>query len=139
VIERMRDGHLDILVSSTVIEVGVTLPSLKAVVVVHPERFGVSQLHQLRGRVARKGGVGFFFMYMPEEIDETARERLQLLVDCADGFTLAERDADLRGFGNIDAGGDSQTGSSRMLFWGVTLSRQDIESGAQKLGLLEAA
>ena len=68
-----------------------------------------------------------------------ARDRLQLLVECSDGFALAERDADQRGFGNVDVGGDAQTGASRLLFWGVELSRQDIERGAEKLGLLEAA
>ncbi|ABM97164.1 helicase-related protein [Methylibium petroleiphilum] len=139
VINKMRDGELSLLVSSTVIEVGVTLPSLRALVVVHPERFGVSQLHQLRGRVARKGGSGYFFLYLPAEVEDMAMQRLELLVECSDGFTLAERDADLRGFGNVDAGGDAQTGSSRLLFWGVNLTRQDIERGAERLGLLEAA
>lgn len=139
VINKMKAGELDLLVSSTVIEVGVTLPSLKAIVVVHPERFGVSQLHQLRGRVARKGGSGYCFLYLPEEVEEAAMQRLELLVDCGDGFALAERDAELRGFGNVDAGGDTQTGATRLLFWGVNLSRQDIERGAQRLGLLEAA
>lgn len=139
VINRMKAGELSLLVSSTVIEVGVTLPSLRAVVVVHPERFGVSQLHQLRGRVARKGGSGYFFLYLPAEVEDVARDRLQLLVECSDGFALAERDADQRGFGNVDVSGDAQTGASRLLFWGVELSRQDIERGAEKLGLLEAA
>ena len=131
VIEQMKTGALDVLISSTVIEVGITLPSLRAVVVVHPERFGTSQMHQLRGRLARKGGKGYFFLYTPNDVDETAQERLQLMVECQDGFTLAERDADLRGFGNVDGDSGEQTGSTRILFWGIELSRHDIEAGNQ--------
>lgn len=130
VIEQMKGRERDAVVSSTVIEVGLTLPSLRVVVVVNAERFGASQLHQLRGRVARGGGVGFFFMYQPEEIEDASLERLKLLVECSDGFSLAERDADLRGFGDIDAAGGTQTGASRILFWGVRLSRNDIEEAA---------
>lgn len=133
VIEQMKKGALDVLISSTVIEVGITLPSLRAVVVVHPERFGTSQMHQLRGRLARKGGKGYFFLYTPNDVDETAQERLQLMVECQDGFTLAERDADLRGFGNVDGDSGEQTGSTRILFWGIELNRHDIEAGNQAL------
>jgi len=133
VIEQMKTGALDVLISSTVIEVGITLPSLRAVVVVHPERFGTSQMHQLRGRLARKGGKGYFFLYTPNDVDETAQERLKLMVECQDGFTLAERDADLRGFGNVDGDSGEQTGSTRILFWGIELSRHDIEAGNQAL------
>ena len=133
VIEQMKAGSLDVLISSTVIEVGITLPSLRAVVVVHPERFGTSQMHQLRGRLARKGGKGYFFMYTPEDVEETAQERLQLMVECQDGFSLAERDADLRGFGNVDGDSGEQTGSTRILFWGIELSRHDIEAGNKAL------
>ena len=66
-------------------------------------------------------------------MDETAQERLQLMVECQDGFTLAERDADLRGFGNVDGDSGEQTGSTRILFWGIELSRHDIEAGNQAL------
>jgi len=153
VIEVMQAGKLDILISSTVIETGITLPALKAVVVVNPERYGVSQLHQLRGRVARKGGKGYFFMLMPEPkpkeksgepglllaLDEEegldARERLNLLVECSDGFTLAERDMELRGFGNVESGGDTQTGTTYLLFWGVRLIQSDIEEAAAVLNI----
>jgi ATP-dependent DNA helicase RecG len=133
VIDQMKAGALDVLVSSTVIEVGITLPSLRAVVVVHPERFGTSQMHQLRGRLARKGGKGYFFMYTPNNVEETAQERLHLMVTCHDGFTLAERDADLRGFGNVDGDSGEQTGTTRILFWGIALSWHDIEAGNKAL------
>lgn len=136
VIAKMKSGAIDVLVSSTVIEVGVTLPSLRVVVVVNPDRFGMSQLHQLRGRLARKGGEGYFFLYLPDEPDATAVDRLRQLVECNDGFALAERDADLRGFGDVDSDGGAQTGNSRLLFWGVTIDRKEIESCARNLGLV---
>ncbi|MDR5799246.1 MULTISPECIES: helicase-related protein [Caballeronia] len=138
VIAKMKAGGIDILVSSTVIEVGITLPSLRAVVVVNADRFGVSQLHQLRGRVARKGGDGFFFLYLPEDAEDDAMARLRLVAECNDGFTLAERDADLRGFGDVESSSDAQTGNSRLLFWGVTIERKEIESGARSMGLVSA-
>jgi ATP-dependent DNA helicase RecG len=130
-IERMKSGELDLLICTTVIEVGLTLPSLRMVVVVQPDQFGVSQLHQLRGRVARRGGLGYFILYKTHDLDESAIARLTTLVECQDGFTLAERDADLRGYGNIDVVSDDQSGNSRLLFWGVRLSRHEIEAEAQ--------
>lgn len=137
-IENMKNGRTAVLVSSTVIEVGVTLPSLRAVIVVHPERFGLSQLHQLRGRVARKGGKGYFFLYLPKPAAEESMARLQLLVECGDGFTLAEKDTELRGFGDIDMTGVNQSGVGRLLFWGVSLTKQQIEAAARARGLIEA-
>ena len=125
-IESLLNGSKSLLVSSTVIEIGVTLPDLKALVVVNAERFGVSQLHQLRGRVARKGGTGYFFLYHPDEIEEDARERMNLLVECSDGFELAERDMDLRGFGDVAAGSGEQTGRSRLLFMGIKIAVSEI-------------
>lgn len=135
VIERMKQGELDLLVCTTVIEVGLTLPSLRVVVVVKPDHFGVSQLHQLRGRVARQGGEGFFFLYLTHDVDTTVKARLTTLTECQDGFTLAERDADARGYGDLDAGAEDQSGSSRLLFWGVTLSRHEIEVEAKQAKL----
>jgi ATP-dependent DNA helicase RecG len=135
VIERMKLGELDLLVCTTVIEVGLTLPSLRVVVVVEPDRFGVSQLHQLRGRVARHGGEGFFFLYLTHDVDTSVTARLTSLIECQDGFTLAERDADARGYGDLDAGAEGQSGRSRLLFWGVTLSRHEIEAEAKQAKL----
>lgn len=137
-IRAMKDGKIKLLVASTVIEVGVTFPYLHLLVAVNAENFGVSQLHQLRGRLARKGGLGHFIMYLPEPIQQQASERLRRLSSCTDGFQLAEMDADARGFGDldIDIDGERQSGSSRMLFWGVTLGRSEIEQGAIDAGLI---
>jgi ATP-dependent DNA helicase RecG len=130
VIKAMHDKSIDILVSSTVIEVGVTLPSLRALIVMHPERQGASQLHQLRGRLVRKGGSGYMFLQVGDGVDEDSMARLQLLVDCSDGFTLSEKDMDLRGFGDVQEDGDTQTGSTRTLFWGVHIRPSELATAA---------
>lgn len=136
-IRLMKENKIKLLVASTVIEVGVTIPNLRLLVTVNAENFGVSQLHQLRGRLARKGGTGYFIMYLPEPIQQPASERLRLLSTCSDGFRLAEMDAEARGFGNLDIDG-RQSGSARMLFWGITLGRSEIEQGAIDAGLIPA-
>lgn len=135
VIESMHAGRISILVSSLVIEVGVTLPSLRVMVVMHPDRHGLSQLHQLRGRVARKGGNGYMFLHATAELQPEAQDRLQLLVECSDGFTLAERDMDMRGFGDVEDDSESQTGSTRTLFWGVNLSHRELEEASERMGV----
>lgn len=77
VINKMKAGQIKLLVASTVIEVGVTFPGLTLLVAVSPEHFGVAQLHQLRGRVARKGA-WVFIMYLPSPIKQSASSRLRL-------------------------------------------------------------
>lgn len=125
-VERMKRREFDILVSSTVIEIGVTLPDLRALMVVNAERYGVAQLHQMRGRVARHGGDGLFLMYLPTLVEPESMERLQLLVDHYDGFVLAEKDMEQRGFGDLSGDLDMQTGRSFSLFIGLKLTPQDL-------------
>lgn len=131
-IRRMKAGEIDILLSSTVIEVGLTLPSLKVMVVVNPEHFGASQLHQLRGRLARHGGKGFFFMFLKDNKSPKPETlaRLRLLVGCSDGFELSEKDAQLRGAGAVFDEMGNQSGSTRSIFHGIDLSYADIEQAA---------
>lgn len=136
VIERLQAGQVDILISSVVIEVGVTLPSLKAMLIVQPERYGVSQIHQLRGRLSRKGGIGYLFLHLAKEVEAGAMRRLELLVECSDGFTLAERDMDLRGFGDVEESGDSQTGTARGLFFGIQLTHKEIDEASRRMGVI---
>lgn len=95
---------------------GLTLPSLRVVVVVEPDQFGISQLYQSRGRVARHVGEGFFFPYLTHDVDTTVKARLTTLTECKDGFTVTERDAAPRGYGDLDAGAEDQSGRSRLLF-----------------------
>ncbi|WP_404666665.1 DEAD/DEAH box helicase [Roseateles asaccharophilus] len=135
VIAGMNAKQFDILVSSLVIEVGVTLPSLKAIVINHPERFGLAQLHQLRGRVVRKGGRGCMLLLADDGMEEDAYERLETLVQCNDGFKLAEADMDARGFGDVSDDSGSQTGMARTLFYNAQLSHREIADAASRLGL----
>lgn len=127
VIRKLKAKELSILVSSTVIEIGVTIPDLKSLVVVNAERYGVSTLHQLRGRVARHGGTGYFFIYLPDKVKPDTLTRLQLLEKYHDGFSLAEHDAEIRGYGDLTAGGERQHGASRSsVFMCVELLPEDI-------------
>lgn len=109
----LLDGSKRIAVSSTVIELGVTLPDLKSIVIVEADRHGSATLHQLRGRVARKGGTGYCFLFLPRPVAAPTLSRLRLLEEHSDGFTLAERDAELRGYGDLFEEGERQHGASR--------------------------
>lgn len=98
--ERFKSGALKILVSTTVIEVGVDVPNASVMVIEQAERFGLSQLHQLRGRVGR-GAAQSHCLLVTEKMTETARERIRTLVDSTDGFHIAEMDLKLRGPGEF--------------------------------------
>lgn len=121
-LDDMLYGRRRILVATTVIEVGVNLPDLKFMLVVNPEMFGASQLHQLRGRVARHGGEGYFAMYCPSEIPEESAKRLELVKKNNNGFDLAEKDMRSRGFGDLDSSGETQTGQGKLVFNGLKLN-----------------
>jgi ATP-dependent DNA helicase RecG len=94
-------GELHILVATTVIEVGVDVPNASVMVVEHAERFGLSQLHQLRGRVGRDAHQSFCVLIHQQSLSDLAHERLQAMAEVADGFVLAERDLALRGPGDF--------------------------------------
>ncbi len=101
VMDRFRCGALQVLVSTTVIEVGVDVANASVMVIASPERFGLSQLHQLRGRVGRGGHPGFCAIVPDGELAETARERLEAFASTTDGFKIAELDFGLRGPGEL--------------------------------------
>jgi len=131
-IAALKSGAKRIAIVSSVIETGLTLPELRSLIVVHAERYGTSTLHQLRGRVARHGGTGYFFMFLPMSAKPEALERLQLVVDHADGFTLSERDADLRGYGDLFEEAERQSGNSRStVFRCIDLTPTEIYNAAQ--------
>ncbi len=94
-----RDGELDLLVSTTVIEVGIDVPNATVMVIEHAERFGLSQLHQLRGRVGRGGDESWCVLIA--EPGEAARERLQVFAGTNDGFEIARADLRIRGQGDL--------------------------------------
>ena len=94
-------GEFDILVSTTVIEVGIDVPNATVMVIEHAERFGLSQLHQLRGRVGRGGHKSSCVLLYQYPITDQGRDRLKALTDTTDGFEIAERDLQLRGPGDF--------------------------------------
>ncbi len=94
-------GSVRLLVATTVIEVGVDVPEASIMVVEHAERFGLAQLHQLRGRVGRSGMQSFCLMLHEEDLSETMRRRLLLLRDTEDGFVIADEDFRIRGGGDV--------------------------------------
>jgi ATP-dependent DNA helicase RecG len=98
--ERFKSGAIKILVSTTVIEVGVDVPNASVMVIEQAERFGLSQLHQLRGRVGR-GGAQSHCILVTDKMNEMAKERIRTLVDSTDGFHIAEMDLKLRGPGEF--------------------------------------
>jgi ATP-dependent DNA helicase RecG len=97
---RFRNGLIDVLVATTVIEVGVDVPNATVLVVEDADRFGLSQLHQLRGRVGRGGGESWCFLFADPQTPE-AEARLKAMADSTDGFLLAERDLEIRGAGEV--------------------------------------
>jgi ATP-dependent DNA helicase RecG len=94
-------GDKKILVATTVIEVGVNVPEANIMVIEQAERFGLAQLHQLRGRVGRGAEKSFCFLVYAEGLSQTAKERLTIMRETEDGFVIAEKDLDLRGGGEI--------------------------------------
>jgi ATP-dependent DNA helicase RecG len=97
---RFRDGDLDVLVGTTVVEVGVDVPEATMMIVQGAERFGLAQLHQLRGRVGR-GTAESYCVLVSDATDETAVARLMAIAELSDGFELAERDFELRREGDV--------------------------------------
>src|SRR5262245_27811048 len=100
---RFTAGELDVLVATTVIEVGVDVPNATAMIVQEADRFGLAQLHQLRGRVGRGAEQSYCLLVSraKEELTESAQHRLEALGATTDGFELAEVDLDLRGGGQL--------------------------------------
>lgn len=101
VMQEFMHGHIDVLVSTTVIEVGVDVPNACVMVIEHAERFGLSQLHQLRGRVGRGKTKSFCLMLFDPEVGEVGRRRLRILRETEDGFAIAREDLKLRGPGEF--------------------------------------
>ena len=99
IMRRFRDGEIDILVATTVIEVGIDVPNATVMLIEHPERFGLSQLHQLRGRVGRGGEASYCILL--GDVSPDAGARLQVFVATEDGFEIARADLRLRGMGDL--------------------------------------
>ena len=99
--DRFKRGETNIMVSTTVIEVGVDVPNATIMVIENAERFGLSQLHQLRGRVGRGGGQSYCILMTKNELSHTSQQRIQTMCSTTDGFAIAEADLRLRGPGDL--------------------------------------
>ena len=106
IMRRFRAGDIDVLVATTVIEVGIDVPNASVMLIEHPERFGLSQLHQLRGRVGR--GSEQSYCILLGDVSPDTRQRLDVFVDSDDGFVIARADLALRGMGDLF--GERQSG-----------------------------
>ncbi len=106
---RFKSGDTQILVGTTVIEVGVNVPNASVMVIESAEKFGLSQLHQLRGRVGRGSEQSYCILLSSVKASREARERLKIMCDTNDGFVIAEKDLEIRGPGDID--GTRQSGA----------------------------
>jgi len=109
IMQAFKAGHLDLLIATTVIEVGVDVPNASLMVIENAERLGLSQLHQLRGRVGRGSTKSYCVLLYQKPLSETGTERLNVLRDSTDGFVIAQKDLELRGPGELL--GKRQTGN----------------------------
>jgi ATP-dependent DNA helicase RecG len=127
VMEEFKRGELNVLVATTVIEVGVDIPNATIMIVQEADRFGLAQLHQLRGRVGRGAEQSYCLLVSrpKEELTEEAQRRLEALVETSDGFRLAEVDLELRGEGQLL--GTRQSGLPDLKFASLTRDRKLVE------------
>ncbi|MBW1997808.1 MAG: ATP-dependent DNA helicase RecG [Deltaproteobacteria bacterium] len=96
-----RNGLIDLLVGTSLVEVGVHAPKAQVMIIEHPERFGLAQLHQLRGRVGRGEGRGICFLMLSERIKGPSLERLKIFAESQDGFEISQKDLEMRGQGEF--------------------------------------
>jgi ATP-dependent DNA helicase RecG len=131
VMRAFKDRELDVLVATTVIEVGIDVPNATIMIVQEADRFGLAQLHQLRGRVGRGAEQSYCLLVSrpKEELTDAAQARLQALVDTNDGFELAERDLELRGEGQLL--GTRQSGLSDLRFTRLRTDRDLLEQARE--------
>jgi ATP-dependent DNA helicase RecG len=127
VLQKFKSKEADILLSTTVVEVGVTIPDLRVGMIVNAERFGMVTLHQLRGRLARHGGEGWFYMYCPNGASQDSLTRLQDVAETPDGFTLALKDMNRRGAGDLTENAVNQTGETFSMLRNIDLDIGKLE------------
>jgi ATP-dependent DNA helicase RecG len=132
--QRFKSGDTQIMVSTTVIEVGVDVPNASVMVIESAEKFGLSQLHQLRGRVGRGSEKSFCILLTGTKLNNEARERLKIMSATNDGFKIAEKDLELRGPGDIE--GTRQSGMLNFKLASIVQDRgllENARAAAEKL------
>jgi ATP-dependent DNA helicase RecG len=135
VMRRFKEGEIQILVSTTVIEVGVDVPNATVMVIEQAERFGLAQLHQLRGRVGR-GAHQSYCVLVTGKLSDAGRERIRTMVDTNDGFEIAETDLRLRGPGEFF--GTRQSGLPALRFANILRDRDVLElARSEAMGFIE--
>lgn len=138
IMQAFARGDIDLLIATTVIEVGVDVPNASTMIVLDADRFGVSQLHQLRGRVGRGGVPGLCLLVTEAEAGSVARERVDAVAATLDGFALAEVDLELRGEGDVLGSAQAGVRSSLKLLRVVKDSKLIVRARGLAEGILEA-
>jgi ATP-dependent DNA helicase RecG len=134
VMRRFQAGEIDVLVSTTVIEVGVDVANATLMVIEHAERFGLSQLHQLRGRIGRGSAKSYCVLMTGRKVSEEAEQRLDTMVRTTDGFEIAEKDLELRGPGEFF--GTKQAGMPSLRVANLIRDRKLLELAKQEAAAL---
>lgn len=127
--EAFRSGAIQLLVATTVIEVGVDVPNATLMVIEHAERFGLAQLHQLRGRVGRGGAQSYCVLLYQPPLSEIAQQRLKAMYETTDGFEIARRDLEQRGPGEFL--GTRQSGLALLRFANIETDQRLLENAKQ--------
>jgi ATP-dependent DNA helicase RecG len=130
VMKAFAAGEIQILVSTTVVEVGIDVPNATVMIVEHAERFGLSQLHQLRGRVGRSVHQSYCCLIYQAPLSDDARERLKAMTETTDGFLIAERDLEIRGPG--DFFGTRQAGVPTFRLIDLVRDRQILDAAQRE-------
>ena len=137
IMRRFKDGELQVRVATTVIEVGVDVANATVMVIEHAERFGLSQMHQLRGRIGRGSAKSYCVLMTGGKVSEEARQRLETMASTSDGFEIAEKDLELRGPGEFF--GTRQAGMPSLRVANLVRDRKLLEMAKREArGLLEA-
>jgi ATP-dependent DNA helicase RecG len=123
--QRFKSGDTQILVGTTVIEVGVNVPNASVMVIESAEKFGLSQLHQLRGRVGRGSEQSYCILLSSVKASREAKDRLKIMCSTNDGFVIAEKDLEIRGPGDID--GTRQSGALNFKLANIINDRAAME------------
>jgi ATP-dependent DNA helicase RecG len=124
--QRFVKGDTNILVGTTVIEVGVNVPNASVMVIESAEKFGLSQLHQLRGRVGRGTDKSYCILLSGNKVSNDAKERLQIMVETNDGFKIAEKDLEIRGPGEME--GTRQSGALLFKLANIVADKSMLET-----------